>query len=162
MSSRSLPPLQSEVQAHHQERLRELAERPNTTVLTVEYDDKHDPWPVERVRPMMERLVARVLSFGDEVDDFRVRKTCLDDPEVLAFQRQHPKLYWMLSDRKLMREERCRSAITGLLHVRSKVQSGEVTDEHEADGLATRTVLAALGTAHIHASSPSVPPANPA
>lgn len=142
--------MNEDVKAYETKRLQELAERPNTTVLTVEHDSRHDPWPVDRLKPLMERLVARVLSFGDEVDDFRVRKTCLDDPEALAFQRAHPKLYWMLTDRKMMGEERCRSALTGLLHVRAKVEAGEVADEHEADGLATRTVLAALGASHIN------------
>lgn len=142
--------LPTEVHAYEQQRLDELSKRPNTTVLTVEHDATHDPWPADRLKTLMEQLVGRVLAFGDDVDDFRVRKTCLDDPETLAFQRTHPKLYWMLTDRKLMAEERCRTAITGLLHVRSQVDAGKVTNTRDADAMATRTVLAALGTSHIH------------
>ena len=142
--------LPSEVNAYEQEHLKELASRPNTTVLQATHDILHDPWPVSRLKPMMETLVKRVLAFGDEVDDFRVRKACLDDEEVLSFQRTHPKLYWMLTDRKMMREPRLRSAVTGLLHVRSQVEAGALAEGRDADAMATRSVLAALGTSHIH------------
>ena len=145
--------LQTEVHAYQADHLRKLADQPHTTVLKPEYDLLHDPWPVERLKALMERLVGRVLGFGDEVDDFRVRKDCLDDEDFLAFQREHPKSYWMLTDRKLMRDPRTRSAITGLLHVRMQVESGAVAEGQDADGMATRTVLAALGAQHVKDAS---------
>lgn len=136
--------LASDVNAYEKKRLEELSERPNTTVLTVEHDFVNEPWPVSRLRPLLERLAKRVTEFPDETDDFVVRKTCLDDPEVLEFQRMHPKLYWMLTDRKLVKEERFRNAVNGLLLVRRKVEVGEVESGQEADGMATQTVLASL------------------
>jgi hypothetical protein len=134
----------SEVGAYQQERLRELAQKPNTSVLQVEHDSVRDPWPVARLRPVMEGLLARVLAFDASTSDFVVRKTCLDDAETLEFQRAHPKLYWSLTDREQMRQKKARDAVTAMLRVREKVESGEVTDAHEADALATRTVMAAL------------------
>ena len=136
--------LASDVNAYEKKRLEELSERPNTTVLTVEHDFVNEPWPVSRLRPLLERLAKRVTEFPDETDDFVVRKTCLDDPEVLEFQRMHPKLYWMLTDRKLVKEEKFRNAVNGLLLVRRKVEVGEVESGQEADGMATQTVLASL------------------
>lgn len=130
--------------AYEKQRLEELASRPNTTVLTVEHDFVNDPWPVSRLQPLLERLATRVTSFPDDTPDFVVRKTCLEDSDFLEFQRMHPKLYWMLTDRKLVKEKNFRSAVTGLLHVRRKVERGEVEEGQEADGMATRTVLAAL------------------
>lgn len=136
--------MDSEVQAYEKERLQKLSEKKNTTVLTVEHDFINDPWPEKRLRDVMEPLVARVLSFDDSVSDFTLRKTCMEDPEVLEFQRQHPKMYWMLTDRKIMGDERSRKAITGMLYVRKQVESGAVTEGQEADAMATKTVLAAL------------------
>ena len=98
---------------------------------------------------MLEPLASRVAAFGDDVDDFTLRKTCLDDPETLAFQRRHPKLYWMVTDRKLIKEDKFRNAVKGLLTVRERVEVGDVSDEHEADAMATRTVLAAMGASHV-------------
>lgn len=142
-----LPPnLRTDVGAYQDAKLRALAADPTKTVLTVEHDFVNEPWRVERLRPLLESLAARVAAFGDDVDDFKVRKTCLDDPEVLAFQRQHPKLYWLLTDRKMVRDARFRGAVTGLLHVRSKVENGEVEEGRDADAMATKSVLAALGT----------------
>ena len=136
--------MQTEVHAYENERLRKLTEQKNTTVLGVEHDFITDPWPEKRLRDVMEPLVARVLAFGDDVSDFTLRKTCMMDPEVLAFQRQHPKMYWMLTDRTVMRDERSRKAITGMLYVRKQVESGAVTEGRDADAMATKTVLAAL------------------
>ena len=136
--------MDTEVKAYETERLKKLSEKKNTTVLTVEHDFINDPWPEPRLRGVMEPLVARVLTFNDSVIDFTLRKTCLDDAEVLAFQRQHPKMYWMLTDRVVMSDERSRKAITGMLYVRKQVESGAVTEGQEADAMATKTVLAAL------------------
>tara|TARA_B110001452_G_scaffold206666_1_gene176770 strand:- start:162 stop:584 length:423 start_codon:yes stop_codon:yes gene_type:complete len=136
--------MDSEVKAYERERLQKLSEKKNTTVLTVEHDFINDPWPERRLRNVMEPLVARVLTFDDSVSDFTLRKTCMEDPEVLEFQRQHPKMYWMLTDRDVMGDERSRKAITGMLYVRKQVESGAVTEGHDADAMATKTVLAAL------------------
>lgn len=136
--------METEVQAFENERLRRLSEKKNTTVLTVQHDFVNDPWTEKRLRDVMEPLVARVLSFDDGVSDFALRKTCMEDPEVLAFQRQHPKMYWMLTDRKIMSDKRSRKAITGMLYVRRQVESGAVSEGNDADAMATKTVLAAL------------------
>lgn len=136
--------MDSEVKAYETERLKKLSEKKNTTVLTVEHDFINDPWPEKRLRDVMEPLVARVLTFDDSVSDFVLRKQCMKDPEVLAFQRQHPKMYYMLTDRNIMGDERSRKAITGMLYIRKQVDSGSVAEGQDADAMATKTVLAAL------------------
>jgi len=136
--------LENDVAAFQRERLQELSERPNTTVFDVEHDHHHDPWPVARVRPLLEHLTTRVLSAPDEVSDFALRKQCLEDAEVLEFQRHHPKFYWLLTDRTIMREQKHRDAITGMLYIRAEVEEGRVTHGQEADAMATRTVIEAL------------------
>ena len=136
--------MEGEVSAFHNERLRELAAKKNTTVLTVTHDNVHEPWSVERLRAVLEPLVERALAAGDDVSDFALRKSLLEDPEVLAFQREHPKFYWLLTDRAVMRDARSRKAITGMLYVRGQVESGAVPAGQEADAMATKTVLAAL------------------
>lgn len=133
-----------DARAYHREHLERLASRPNTTVFAPEHEFTHDAWKVARLRPVLEGLAARVAAFDADVSDFAVRKQCLDDPEVLAFQRQHPKFYWLLTDRKLVRDETFRGVVAGFLQVRERVESGEVPDGHEADALATRGVMAAL------------------
>lgn len=133
--------------AFQREHLRQLADKPNTTVLTVEHDSVNKPWSVDRLRPVMEKIVERVLAFDDDVNDFCVRKTCLDDPEILEFQRRHPQLYWMISDRKVMREPRLRNTMNAMLELRAKVERGELSEGTDADAAATQTVVAALSDA---------------
>lgn len=135
----------TEVGNYTEEHLRELASRPNTTVLQESHDRLRDPWPAARLRLVMERLTARVLAADDAVSDFALRKACLnDDSEILEFQRAHPKFYWMLTDRAIMREKRSREAVTGMLFVRDQIDSGAVAEGRTADAMAMRTVVEAL------------------
>lgn len=136
----------AEVAAFHKEKLKRLSEQSNTTVYTVSHDTVADAWPVQRVRAVLESIATRLQTEfrGSDVSDFTVRKTCLSDPEVLAFQRQHPKLYWMVTDREKMKESKYRAVIAALLEVRSRVEKGHIADGEEADAAATRTVIDAL------------------
>lgn len=135
----------SDVQSVHREHLRDLSQRPNTTVLDVEHDIRNEPWSAARLRGVMESITARVMDTPDTVDDYTLRKTLLTgDNEMLAFQRQHPKFYWLLTDRTVMKEQKSRDAITGMLHVRDEIERGNVTDDHEADAMATRTIIQSL------------------
>lgn len=137
--------LSQQVGAYEKERLEALAAKPNTTVFTVKHDSVAEPWKVERVRRVLTTIAQRVTKFDDSVDDFVVRKTCMDeDSEVLAFQRQHPKMFWLVTDRQLMRQEKYRNALGGLLSVRDQVEAGRLTDGQEADATATSTVVQAL------------------
>lgn len=138
--------LAKEVGAFEKERLEALAAKPNTTVYTVKHDNVHEPWKMERLRPVLSKLAARLATFEASVDDFTVRKTCLDDPDILAFQRAHPKLYWLVTDRSLMHEDRFRNALGALLTVRDRVESGQLREGQEADATATSAVMRALGT----------------
>lgn len=135
------PSLDSEVHAFQAERLRQLADRPRTTVYDAEHDH-HEAWSADSVSTVLERIAARS---SDEGDDFKFRKALLEDAEILRFQRHHPKLFWLASDRAQMREPRYRSAIAALLEVKRRTERGELQGEHEADAAATRVVMDALG-----------------
>jgi len=147
----------SDLQSLQEAHLRELADRPNTTVYTVKHDRVADPWPAARLRTVMEGLVAKALAYDDAVCDFRVRKELIAEPEVLAFYRAHPKMFYMITDRAVMREPRFRSAITGMLFVRDEVERGAVADGRDADAMATRTVMTALTGTDLGAPAAAAP-----
>lgn len=138
--------MEAQLHAMQQEHLRELADRKNTTVFTVQHDAAHEPWPVARLRDVLEPLAARVVAFPEDADHVHVAASCLDCAETVAFKRDHPKFYWLLTDPQLMRDERARKAVTGMLYVREQVECGDVPAGPEADASATKTVLAALQT----------------
>ena len=140
MGDSSLP---TSVGAYENERLKELADQPNTTVYTVNHDAKHDPWKPKRLKRVIERLSSRVREFAPEVDDFTLRKQCLDDEEILNFQRDHPKTYWMLTDRALANNPKAHAAVVAMLGIHSQLRSGNLS-EQEADAAATSAVMNAL------------------
>ena len=135
--------LRGEVEAYHDEHLRALAEKPYTTVYKTEYDTVREPWKAADARRVAEHIAARTTSFGEETSDFALRKALLEEEEVLHFQRCHPKLYYILTDRKVVGEPRCRQALGAMLSVRDKVDAGEVEGK-EADAMATSGIVAAL------------------
>ena len=137
--------MQTDVKVMEQSRLEELSSRPNTTVLEVSHEFKHERWSVVRLRRCVDRIYRRV---SDELDcslsDFAVRKACLDEEEILEFQRVHPKLYWLVTDRKLMQDARAREAIEAMMSVVTRVEGGGITQDSEADAEATRAIVQAL------------------
>lgn len=135
--------LPSDVGVYHNEHLRQLSEAPNTTVYTVAHDAVHEPWPPARLKRAIETLTRKVTEFGSDADDFVVRKECLKDPEVLAFQRDHPRTYWMLTDRALANNPQAKQALIAMLHVHARLRANEIT-EQEADAAATSAVVQAF------------------
>lgn len=136
--------LESEVGAYERERLEKLAEQPNTTVFKNDYDSTHEAWKATRLRGISERVAKRVTEFSGDVSDFQVRKQCLDDAEVLEFQRHHPKLYWLLTDRTMVKDMRFRRALGAMFEVRKKVERGDISEGRDADALATSSIVSAL------------------
>lgn len=134
--------------AFQREKLEELASRPNTTVYDVVHDFKADPWPVERCRKVMEKIASRLteeFADRDKFSDFGLRKEMMKEEEILSFQRRHPKLYWMITDREKMSNETYRGVISSLLELRQRVEDGTLEEGEEADATATKVVTSLLG-----------------
>lgn len=137
--------MRTNVEGMERSRMEELASRPNTTVFEVSHDATHEPWSSGRLREVVARLRARVATYGSATSDFAVRKSCLDDAEILAFQREHPKMYWLLTDRALLADDRCVKAVDALLDAHDDVQHGRVARGRDADAQVTRDVMRAFG-----------------
>ena len=146
------PNLPANMEAMHDAKLRELAARPNTTVYKPTFDHLHEPWRVARLRPVLERLMTRVYEFSEDATDDDVRVGCVhEDAEMEAFRKDHPKMYTLLTDRKVMSQQSSRDAIQSMLLVREQVEKGTVAEGRDADALATKQVVTAL-------SKPKSPP----
>ena len=141
------------------EQLETLSERPNTTVYEATHDQVAEPWASGRVSSIMESIAARATTYDPSVHPFRMRKALIEDPETLAFQRQHPRIFDMLTDREMLGDPRFRNAIKAMLHVRREVEAGRVAEGQEAEGLASRGVLAALQQDVVAGPHPPPPPA---
>ena len=128
------------------EHARKLKEKnPNAQVMTVEHDFVNEPWEVKRLHTAFEKVAQRIFNdFPPDTSDFVVRKKLLDDPEILALQRQHPRLYWTLTDRRLMADEHYRSVLRAMLKVRRQVETGQIPNNQKSDVAATNEIVAAL------------------
>lgn len=136
--------MDSAVASFQEEKLRKLAENPRNSVYKTHFDTVNEPWPVARVHAVIETIAKRVAQFPTSTPDFTVRKTCLDDPEILAFHKRHPQLYAMVTDRDHMKNPKYRATVSALLELRRRVEKGEISEGNEADGAATRVVIDAL------------------
>lgn len=131
--------------AHSRAHLEALAARPNTIVYEPTYASVTEPWHTSRLRPVLKGLTARVLAYPLDTPPDSIREACRDDPETRAFAEQHPRLYAAITDRPRMADAKYRGVVTALLHLRGEVEQGTVRAGPEADAMATRRVLAALG-----------------
>lgn len=134
----------SEAAALHDQQLESLSQRPNTTVYRATHDSAAK-WPAARVEAAMEAIVKTALECDSTMDDFRVRKKCMEDPESLAFQRQHPKFFWTITDRTMMRNEQYRGILGELLRLHARVEAGSV-ESSAADAQATQIVMDRIQT----------------
>lgn len=144
-STPSLPPAQMAALGRAQ--LERLAARPNTTVFETKHTDVQPPWPAERIEAALRTLEARARDEAQPTDDLVYRKACVQDPELDAFERRHPQLFWMATDRKQVQNGQARTIIQGMLALRRQVDDGTLQDGPEADALATRLVMKVLTNA---------------
>lgn len=152
----------AEAVALQREHLEKLAAEGHR-VMEVTYTKVQEPWSSLRCREAMETLVKRVVSFPPDTPDFCIRKTCLEEnPEWLEFQRRHPKLYHMATDRALIVQPKIQMVLNGMLLLRAKVENGEVPEGEAADALATRHVLSTLSDGKVTGVVPAAPPGAPA
>lgn len=127
----------------HAERIQR--EHPEAEVLEVTHDFRHEPWKVDRLQAVFECIVYRALEdFPPDASDFAVRKALLDDEEILRFKKDHPRLYYTLTDRGLMRQEKYRATLRSMLAVRGQVERGQVPGGERADAAATSAIMASL------------------
>ena len=113
--------------------------------MEVTHDAVHEPWKVRDLTPVFEDIARRIFSdFSAETPDFVVRKTLLQDPTVLRFQRHHPQLYYTLTDRKLMRDPKYRGTLAHMLRVRAEIEAGRVPSDERGDALGMQTIVQSL------------------
>lgn len=132
-----------EAQRRHAERLQR--DNPHAEVMEVTHDFKHDPWKVKDLLVVFEDIVRRIFTdFPESADDFVVRKTLLRDPKILEFQRSHPRLYYTLTDRSLMRQEKYRTTLARMLGARSEIESGRVPADERGDAVGMQAIVGSL------------------
>lgn len=117
---------------------------PHAEVMEVKHDFIHEPWPSDRLEAVFQRIVSEIFSFDEKTSDFVVRKTLLRDTEILEFQRHHPRLYYTLTDRAMMKEEKYRTTLMRMLLVKQRIERGEVPADERADALATEAIVTSL------------------
>ena len=124
------------------QRMEELARRPNTRFAGDARLCRGALAGGPRVR-RGHRIVQQCLSSTVE-DDFQMRKELLRDGEIKAFQHQHPRMFWTLTDRKVVREPKNVRAIEAMLNVHRMVEAGVVQKGDYSNAVATQAVMHAL------------------
>ena len=114
-----------------------------------------EPWKTDRLMDVFDAIVSQTLKKEDDEPVFNFRKRLLRENmngDVLPFQQDHPKLYFMLTDKKTMSQAKYRDALKGMVLVQREVERGNVAKGKEADSMAGTAVLRAI---HSHACSSS-------
>ena len=133
-------PTTMDAKQQHAERIWE--ENPNAEIYEVKHDRIQEPWKVDRLQKIFKKIVTRVLEFDESTNDFVIRKTLLQDADILEFQRGHPRLYYVLTDRNVITQEKYAKLVNKMLLLRQSMD-GSPPDER-VDAMATNLIVSSL------------------
>ena len=119
-------------------------EDPRAEIYEVTHDRVQEPWESRRLERIFNKIVTKVFEFEESTNDFTVRKTLLEDADILEFQRGHPRLYYVLTDRKLLREEKYKNVLKNMLLLRQRVERESLASDERTDAMATNVIISSL------------------
>lgn len=111
---------------------------PNATVLETQYIE-HEPWKVETLTNICEQIARRTRENTEISDLFRYRKSLLKEKDILAFQRHHPKLFWMLTDKDTVSDPKYQKTLGYFLNILYLKESGKI-NESDANATASKVI----------------------
>lgn len=122
------------------ERLAELSDRPDCVVYEPTHDTVFEPWPAERVRSCVRRIVDVARRCTDEEEARRLVRTLPDVPE---FEAHYQVMFQRLTEPAVARNRGHVEIILGMVGIRERVERGTLTDEG-AQRLVSEQALAGL------------------
>jgi len=120
-------------------------ENPRAEVMEVTHEFKHEPWKAYDLTVIFDDIVRRIFSdFHPDQADFVVRKSLLQTPSILCFQRDHPRLYYVVTDRSLMANATYRSTLSQMLRVRKEIEAGRLPDDERGEAAGVEAIVSSL------------------
>ena len=121
------------------EKLRELAEQPNVTVMQPTHDIRYTPWTAQRVSECVDRL-AQLTRNGVDAEVIKEK-----DPEIADFASKYTVFFSKLTDPAFVRDAGHVKTVKQLVTLRGLVELGAIT-EVEAQAQAADTALRSLSS----------------
>lgn len=122
-----------------EEKLRELAEQPNVTVMQPTHDIRYTPWTAQRVSACVDRL-AELTRAG--VDAERIKA---QDAELAEFANKYTVFFVKLTNQAFVHDSNHLKTVKQLVTLRGMVEQGMMTDV-EAQAQAADTALRSLAS----------------
>ena len=106
-----------------EDKLRELAEQPNVTVMMPAHNNTYDPWPAKRVMECVDRLVAIIRS-GATAEDAK------KDDELLEFSKLYLTFFVKLTTPEFARDDTHVETVKKIVALRMMVEKGLLDETH--------------------------------
>lgn len=109
------------------ERIAELSQRDDCVVYQPTHDVLFDPWPSQRVRACVRRIVktSRRSASAEEA------RASLDvDAEVAEFKDKYQLMYTRLTQPEIARNEAHVETFLAMVDLRARVERGEMSESH--------------------------------
>lgn len=122
-----------------EEKLRELAEQPNVTVMQPTHDIRYTPWTAQRVSECVDRL-AQLTRGGVDADTIKTQ-----DRELADFASKYTVFFTKLTDPAFVQDADHVKTVKQLVTLRGMVETGIMTDV-QAQAQAADTALQSLAS----------------
>lgn len=131
--------MQKTVGCFTEEKLRELAEQPNVTVMQPTHDIRYTPWTAQKVSECVDRL-AQLTRDGVDADTIKTL-----DEDLADFASKYTVFFAKLTDTRFVEDAAHVKTVKQLVTLRGMVEIG-LMSEVEAQAQAADTALQSLAS----------------
>lgn len=125
--------MQSDQKNLSSDEINRLKNDPRNRFCSFTHDKEREPWDMREVLPMVERVHAEHVKFRGEQPDAsqQMVRSHLEqnEPRLAQFNADHPKIASMLTDSRIVSEERMFPLLKFMISSHLKMQDGLQTEE---------------------------------
>ena len=125
-----------------EQKLKELASQPNTTVMQPTYDTIFEPWPAARVHEVMDQLAAVTIKYNS-VD--KVREECSKNQSFVEFSQKYKVMYDKMTTPLFVKDSENIKVLKKLILLKAAVDQN-ITSQEDAQAQASDIALKSLAS----------------
>lgn len=106
-----------------EDKLKELAEQPNTIVMKPTYDTLFEPWPAGRVLEIMDTIVKITKNHSNPHEE------CLKNKNIAEFSSKYQKMYEKLVNVEFVRDDENLKVMKQMILLKAAVDKNMTSEE---------------------------------
>ena len=125
------------------DKLQELAEKPNTIVMTPTHDTVFEPWPAARVASMLD-MISTITKRMKSQSSEEIQDYCKSHPDMHEFSEKYQVMFKKITDPLFVQDDENLKVMKKLVLLKAAVDNNLTTSEQaqaEAADLALKSLV---------------------